>query len=280
MRQVGWIRQRGTARVKRLLLALTAIVTVAGALASANIAQADSVWVQSYERSSQTEKCVAQPWETPWQASWGPDSSWKPSWEQWANGGSGGWTCTRSIVWARSEGVTYRLGDIGPGGGLVFLIADGLTYEMAPRAWGDPAVPWCNVGNSDVVGAIGRGVGTGSANTSAMLAACSSGAANSAASYRGGGYADWFLPSLDELNAMCNYSRNPSAPEPPLLNCQFSGPGQDADFSASNFGFAAAEYWTSSQIDATQAAERSMTDGTLGFSTKDLSNRVRPVRAF
>jgi len=69
MRQVTRIGQQGTARGKGLLIALTATVMVSGALFSANIAQADSVWVQSYDRSSQTQQCIAQSWETPWQAS-------------------------------------------------------------------------------------------------------------------------------------------------------------------------------------------------------------------
>ncbi len=55
MRQVTRIGQQGTARGKGLLIALTATVMVSGALFSANIAQADSVWVQSYDRSSQTQ---------------------------------------------------------------------------------------------------------------------------------------------------------------------------------------------------------------------------------
>ena len=29
----------------------------------------------------------------------------------------------------------YNIGDIGPGGGLVFFISGGLTYEMAPKTW-------------------------------------------------------------------------------------------------------------------------------------------------
>ena len=127
----------------RLFLAIgCSLVMVAGMLFGANIATADSVWVQSYERSSQTEACAAQPGETPWQASWGTDPSWSPSWEMWANNGNGGWVCTRSITWARTPiaassggggAVTYAVGDVGPGDGLVFLIANGLTYEMAPK---------------------------------------------------------------------------------------------------------------------------------------------------
>ncbi len=34
--------------------------------------------------------------------------------------------------------MTYAVGDTGPGGGLVFLISGGKTYEMAPKNWDDP----------------------------------------------------------------------------------------------------------------------------------------------
>jgi hypothetical protein len=79
------------------------MLTVIGAtLFGASAASSDSIQVQSYQRASQTEECATQVGESPWQANWGTDSSWKPSWEQWANKGTGGWTCTRSIVWARS----------------------------------------------------------------------------------------------------------------------------------------------------------------------------------
>ena len=129
--------------VRRLLVgAVVASVSIGALLFGANTASADSIQVQSYQRSSQSEACTAQAGETAWQTSWGADSSWKPSWEQWANGGTGGWTCTRSITWARTPvagsggSVSYAVGDIGPGGGLVFLIDNGVHYEMAPANWG------------------------------------------------------------------------------------------------------------------------------------------------
>ena len=89
-------------RSRKLLAVATASLVATGALFLASAASADEIQVQSYQRSGESEVCAAQPNETPWQASWGDDSSWHPSWEQWANNGEGGWTCTRSIVWAKS----------------------------------------------------------------------------------------------------------------------------------------------------------------------------------
>ena len=283
-------------RSKRFLATLSVLVVVAGMLFGANVASADSVQYQSYGRASQTEACTAQVGETPWQASWGADSSWYPTWEQWANAGKGGWTCGRSITWARTPvaassgggSVTYALGDIGPGGGLVFLISGGLRYEMAPKTWGaneTTGISWCSNTTSLITGAVGTAVGTGSANTTDMQPdACTSGGAGGPArAYRGGGLTDWFLPSKDELNAMCNYSRNPTAPAAPSVSCDGSaGSTQDVTFAAGTYGFASWGYWSSSQYDAINACYQwfDAGDGRQSRGGKYGAFRVRPVRAF
>ena len=283
-------------RVKAFCASFSVLVTLAGLLLGARVAEADSVWVQSYERSSQSQACVGQAGETPWQSSWGTDSSWTPSWEQWANGGKGGWTCTRSITWARStpSARSYSLGDTGPGGGLVFLISGGLTYEMAPKNWNDPTNPsaidpvltWCNNLTTNVPGTSGTAVGTGAANTTAMQSPeCTSGAGVSARAYRGGGLADWFLPSKDELNAMCNYSRIPSAPAAPSVSCfGTAGTSQNGAFASSNYGFPLTYFWSSSQVDNLSAFSRNLPDGAsnIGYksNTPGAIQSVRPIRAF
>ena len=268
-------------RSKTLLATLSVLVVVAGMLFGANVASADSVQYQSYQRASQTEACAAQPGETPWQASGGADSSWYPTWEQWANAGTGGWTCGRSITWARDSATrTYALGDIGPGGGLVFLISGGLRYEMAPKTWGvneTTGIAWCSDTTSSITGAVGTAVGTGSANTTAMLALpCTSGAGVSARAYRGGGLTDWFLPSKDELNAMCNYSRTWTG-TPSTLACTGL---QNSTFSSGTYGFASDYYWSSSQFSASFAWIQHLLNGNRNVDYKSSSLRVRPVRAF
>ena len=102
-------------RARRILITLSSLAVVAAGLTLAPSASAKSAEVQeqSYQRASQSEACAAQTGETPWQAAWGTDSSWHPTWEQWANGGTGGWTCTRSITWATGIGcVQVLLGDL------------------------------------------------------------------------------------------------------------------------------------------------------------------------
>ena len=283
-------------RPRKFLAALSVLFMVVGALFGANVASADSVQYQSYQRASQTEACAAQVGETPWQASWGADSSWKPSWEQWANNGKGGWTCGRSITWARDSATrTYALGDIGPGGGLVFLISGGLTYEMAPKAWGagESGLSWCDTAPIDVVG-TNTAVGKGAANTVAMAASgsCGSNAAAAVLAYAptGSSAGQWFLPSKDELNAMCNYSRSPSSPALPSVSCYgTAGSTQDTTFASSAYGFTISRsgvpnsnYWSSSQDNSSDAWYQDLSDGqTTGHADKAVyALRVRPVRAF
>ena len=96
---------------KTLIAVLVGIpVAFGGAVLAAAPAQASlefspaMVQFQSYQRASQTEACVHQPWETKWQSDWSAaDYDWTPSWAQWANGGTGGWVCNRSITWIQGE---------------------------------------------------------------------------------------------------------------------------------------------------------------------------------
>lgn len=85
-----------------LAIAATVMMTAgAGIMVSAAPASADQVWTQSFERASADAPCTAPADETPWQEGWvEADKEWKPTWEQWPNGGKGGYTCTRSITWA------------------------------------------------------------------------------------------------------------------------------------------------------------------------------------
>jgi len=112
-----------------------------------------------------------------------------------------------------------KVGDTGPGGGIVFYDAGsqqswGRYLEVAPIGWSgvsqDPAAKWCenfstSVPLNEEPGAWGEAVGTGKSNTDLMLAGCTSGAAVVARDYRGGGRSDWFLPSIDELTVLCEF---------------------------------------------------------------------------
>lgn len=89
------------------------------------------------------------------------------------------------------EGGSCKVGDTGPGGGIVVYDAGsvqnwGRYLEVAPNGWSgsinDPASPWCNESKL-MPAALGKGIGDGVLNTAAMLQTCTSGAANLADAY-------------------------------------------------------------------------------------------------
>jgi hypothetical protein len=141
--------------------------------------------------------------------------------------------------------------------------------EAALSGWNtgaDPALKWgVNTGSVDcktlpIAGAVGTAIGTGRDNTNAITTACTAAqapAAWAARNYTGGGLTtgSWFLPSQDELNQL-------------FLQRAVVG------------GFAADEYWSSSQSDARNAWSQYFVYGNQNDGIKSNTNRVRPVRAF
>jgi hypothetical protein len=138
--------------------------------------------------------------------------------------------------------------------------------EAAPtsgtNAWTDAVYEWS--GNTTVqIGATAAGtaIGTGYANTLAIVGQASGGntankAATTARAYGGpNNLSDWFLPSKDELNQ---------------LYLQRATVG----------GFVAGTYWSSSENSANSALYQGFTNGTPGFTNKNTTYYVRPVRAF
>ena len=115
---------------------------------------------------------------------------------------------------------------------------------------------WGCYGTS-IAGAKGTAVGTGAANTAAIVADCSEAntAAKIADAYALNGYTDWYLPSKDELN---------------LLYQQKTVVG----------GFAKGDYWSSSEDSSSNAWLQYFSDGYQDYYDKYLTLPVRAVRAF
>jgi hypothetical protein len=125
------------------------------------------------------------------------------------------------------------------------------TSDQGTGAWG------CY---GTYTGATGTAIGTGAANTAAILAGCSTAgiAAKLCHDYNGGGYTDWYLPSKDELNTL-------------YINKVAIG------------GFASAYYWSSSEYSgygSDFAWLQVFGSGNQDFGAKDLTFPVRAVRAF
>ena len=269
------------AHIKVMLASMVGLLLVGGTLVVSNEASADSIQVQSYQRSSQSAACTAQPGETQWLASWGDDPSWYPTWEQWANGGNGGWTCTRSITWAHdaaSESVAYNVGDVGPAGGTIFYIDP--SRPVGSQFWevgsDQGTAPWgCN--GTNIPEAEGAAIGQGKTNTDAILAGCATaGIAARLASAPAGGYSDWFMPSLDELNQVCKYARDQStAVVDQAVPCDGTG--------STGSGFPSIYFWSSTQYTGRNDIAWLCSLGG-GYETNDvkdtLTTGVLPVRSF
>jgi hypothetical protein len=184
-----------------------------------------------------------------------------------------------------AEGGVCQVGDIGPGGGIVFYVASTTFTQIGASGtmcttnckylevarlsiWGvnsaDPALSWTISANqsSAVTGADGTAIGSGYQNSVDILnqsgaVIASSTAATAARAFTGGSKSDWFLPSKDELNQ---------------LYLQKTAVG---DF-GNNY------YWSSSESQDIESFAWGQNFGvglqSAGF--KGVGDYVRPVRAF
>jgi len=166
-----------------------------------------------------------------------------------------------------------KVGDTGPGGGIVFIDAStagnntGQCFEAAPATW---ALSW-GCGSTMLV-TEDLAIGMGKANTAAIVAGCAAGedqttmfAAKFADQLRAGGKDDWFLPSQDELAEL--YAQREL-----FADC---GEGQCAA------DLAASTYWSSSHGGAGDAVSMNFVEGSEPLNEPQKTIRfVRPVRSF
>jgi hypothetical protein len=152
--------------------------------------------------------------------------------------------------------------------------------EIACEGWNnscngsnDPEVAWgCN--GVDIGDATGSAIGKGPANTAAILLACQSttNAAGVVDAYTKNGYSDWFLPSKDELNALCKWVHNDNVNTVCNSNRAFN--------TIVNGRIIINSYWSSTQSNATDAYNLYFQQGDLGTYGKANVNFVRPFRRF
>jgi len=182
-------------------------------------------------------------------------------------------TCANSGVCA--------VGDIGPGGGKVFYVhPEGGTFtstgsdcntacrylEAAPdpgtevtRSW---ATNCCSYRTTSVPGGVtATAIGSGMANSIAISNQGNSSAQSAAVyalEYSSGATTDWHLPSKDELYEF-SFRRTVIAA-----------------------GIENGNYWSSSELDSSQAWRQDLTKtpGNQSTTSKEWIYRVRPVRAF
>jgi TolB-like protein len=104
---------------------------------------------------------------------------------------------------------TYKIGDTGPGGGIVFydkgVFSGGWRYLEAAPVETEFTAPWS--ASEEYVQSISTAVGSGKRNTELIVERLrqlgeNGSAAQVCVSLNFDGYKDWFLPSKDELNLM------------------------------------------------------------------------------
>jgi hypothetical protein len=162
------------------------------------------------------------------------------------------------VAAATPQSITFSIGQ-SYGGGIIFwidatgqhgLIADKTDTSYLMIKWSDRYYP--------VTGATGTAIGTGSENTKKIVEAQGKKynyAALVCVNYRGGSYADWFLPSKDELYQLYK---------------QKSVVG----------GFIRGGYWSSSEFDHSLAWQKYFYNDNATLSHKDRVDGVRCVRGF
>jgi hypothetical protein len=163
-----------------------------------------------------------------------------------------------------SSGI-YALRDIGPAGGWIFYdkgyYSNGWQYlEAAPASTEWPANLWSS--QEILIGGTGTGIGTGQSNTAIIVTWLNNHSETGKAAQLCdalvyGGYSDWFLPSKDELNLM-------------YTNLKVYGVS----------GFESDGYWSSSEFYAYSAWNHHFNVDSQYNYNKNLSRRVRAVRAF
>ena len=149
---------------------------------------------------------------------------------------------------------TTNIGDIAYGGIIFYLDTSGkhgmvcaTTDQITLAVW-DASIN-ATENNPTPTGATGTEIGTGAANTTQIIAVLGSNAvaASLCRNYRGGGYSDWFLPSLWELNTLFNrryvvggsafggitsyWSSSENRDNPTAWEQDFNGSGYQYDFS-------------------------------------------------
>lgn len=198
-----------------------------------------------------------------------------------------------------------KVGDIGPGGGIVFYDAGKEEYwgrylEIAPKSCEGVKLPWRPAGNNKTVytpqgdqtaaelRVLAKGIGMGKVNTRIITVALGAGeyAAKYAEDSTCGGRDDWFLPSKDELDVAYNKLVTtrvckPGRPDKKLTSPECIG---DTVIGAFNKGY----YWTSTDYNNATAWSQYFTDGQQfdrvqtmdGNKNPETPFRVRAVRAF
>jgi hypothetical protein len=163
---------------------------------------------------------------------------------------------------------------------------------VSPKATGETAAAWGPVdATTGVTSAI-----AGPTNTASLYAL---GASYAAATFCRdltiGGFTDWYLPAINELEVLyyflkpttasnnTGHGSNANAVYPEPISTNYSA-GSPAQTSVTLFqtgqaeAFVADYYWASTEYNTSSARQKRFSDGYMGSFNKDYANYVRAVR--
>lgn len=167
-------------------------------------------------------------------------------------------TVTLTAIWT-----PYVVGDVGPGGGIVFYdkgvySGSGILWRYLEAAPSDQSAGIQWGGEETSTGASGTTLGYGETNTMSIVNKLGAGsyAARICWDLSLGGYTDWFLPCRDELVQMYN------------KRAVIGG------FATTSF------YWSSSEANSIDAYNMLFQFGEVRTETKGTNGRVRALRYF
>lgn len=175
-----------------------------------------------------------------------------------------------------TSGPTYTVGEYAQGGVIFWLTPDlqhGLAVSIVDIS---TSLPWSTPNfQTTLAGATANGLvfganytTLGEIDTALIVNQNSPGtsyAAGACAAYNGGGYTDWYLPSLSELGLI-------QAMKTTINNSltKISGAGL----------IGTATYWSSFENSPNYAFYQDFSDGIQNFNPKNVTFAVRAVRAF
>ena len=172
--------------------------------------------------------------------------------------------CNGIPTWVVAHCGNLEIGDIGPGGGIVFYLANEIgTHGLEAAPFDAMSSPWGCYG-TDIIG-TSQFVGDGLANTNKIVVGCSdvNTAARITLDYTYNGFSDWYLPSLSELSVM------------------FMAIGPGGIHPHHNIGgFADKLYWSSTEIDNNTAEVVNFSPNSYSMPNKNSTLRVRSIRSF
>lgn len=171
-----------------------------------------------------------------------------------------------------SSSAPVAVGDSYQGGTVFYILQSGDAGYDANVQHGLIVSGDLNSSNKDTeygckgttTGATGTAIGTGAANTAAILSACSTSgiAAKLCDDYAGGGYTDWYLPSKDEMTELYNAST-------------YGGGSLNLNTSFGNI-----EYYTSTETSKDNAYHLHFSNNNMHDAKKSEDKNVRGVRDF